>query len=51
MWMLALSPLRTQPGQRKMREQHGSAPILVACMCLIVGLLFLPETKDVDITK
>jgi MFS family permease len=26
-------------------------PIVVACMSLIVGFLFLPETKDVDITK
>src|SRR5215471_17448543 len=26
-------------------------PILVACMSLVVGLIFLPETKDVDITK
>jgi hypothetical protein len=25
-------------------------PIVVACMSLIVGFLFLPETKDVDIT-
>ena len=26
-------------------------PILVACMSLVVGFFFLPETKDVDITK
>lgn len=26
-------------------------PIVVACMSLVVGFLFLPETKDVDITK
>jgi hypothetical protein len=26
-------------------------PIVVACMSLIVGFLFLPETKDVDITE
>ena len=26
-------------------------PIIVATMSLIVGLIFLPETKDVDITK
>jgi hypothetical protein len=38
-------------GAAKVRERYGSAPILVACMSLIVGLLFLPETKDVDITK
>jgi MFS family permease len=25
-------------------------PIVVACMSLVVGFLFLPETKDVDIT-
>jgi MFS family permease len=25
-------------------------PIVIACMSLVVGLLFLPETKDVDIT-
>jgi MFS family permease len=25
-------------------------PIIVACMSLVVGFLFLPETKDVDIT-
>jgi hypothetical protein len=26
-------------------------PIIVAAMSLVVGMLFLPETKDVDITK
>ncbi|MGO9360156.1 MAG: MFS transporter [Xanthobacteraceae bacterium] len=26
-------------------------PIVIAAMSLVVGLLFLPETKDVDITK
>jgi MFS family permease len=26
-------------------------PIVIACMSLVVGFLFLPETKDVDITK
>jgi MFS family permease len=26
-------------------------PIVVAAMSLVIGLLFLPETKDVDITK
>jgi len=26
-------------------------PILIACMSLVVGFFFLPETKDVDITK
>jgi MFS family permease len=26
-------------------------PIVVACMSLVVGFLFLPETKDVDITE
>jgi MFS family permease len=26
-------------------------PIVVACMSFVVGLLFLPETKDVDITR
>jgi hypothetical protein len=25
-------------------------PIIIACMSLVVGLIFLPETKDVDIT-
>jgi hypothetical protein len=26
-------------------------PIIIACMSLVIGFLFLPETKDVDITK
>lgn len=26
-------------------------PIVVACMSFVVGLIFLPETKDVDITR
>jgi hypothetical protein len=26
-------------------------PIVIAAMSLVVGALFLPETKDVDITK
>ena len=26
-------------------------PIVIACMSLVVGFFFLPETKDVDITK
>jgi hypothetical protein len=26
-------------------------PIIVACMSLVVGFLFLPETKDVDIRR
>jgi len=26
-------------------------PIVVAAMSLVIGLIFLPETKDVDITK
>ena len=26
-------------------------PIVVACMSLVIGFLFLPETKDVDITR
>src|SRR4051794_12174113 len=26
-------------------------PLLVSCMSLVVGFFFLPETKDVDITK
>jgi MFS family permease len=26
-------------------------PIVIACMSLVIGLIFLPETKDVDITR
>jgi hypothetical protein len=26
-------------------------PIIVACMSFVVALLFLPETKDRDITR
>ncbi len=26
-------------------------PIVIACMSLVIGFFFLPETKDVDITK
>jgi hypothetical protein len=26
-------------------------PIVIACMSLVIGFLFLPETKDVDITR
>jgi hypothetical protein len=26
-------------------------PIIIAAISLVIGFLFLPETKDVDITK
>jgi len=26
-------------------------PIVIACMSLVIGFFFLPETKDVDLTK
>ena len=26
-------------------------PIVIACMNLVIGFFFLPETKDVDLTK
>jgi hypothetical protein len=46
--------VRRLPTRDRVRHRGSDRqwyPIVIACMSLVVGLFFLPETKDVDITK